>query len=157
MDIKWERRRLIFWESTDWLITEELMLSNWGAGEDSSPLNWKEIQPANPKGNQSWIFIGRTGAEAGAPILCCLMRTLNSLEKTLRLGKIEGKKRRRQQMRWLDSITDSMDMNLSKLQNEEGQGSLVCCSLWVAELDTTWGLNNNKWLGFFSLVVVSLI
>ena len=63
-----------------------------------------------------------------------LIQRANSLEKTLMLGKTEGKRwRGRQRMRWLASISDSMDMNLSKLQGQgtgEGQGSLVCCSWW---------------------------
>ena len=81
-------------------------------------LDFKEIKPVNPKGNQSWIFIGRTDAEAGTPILFDhLMRRTDSVEKTLMLGKIEGRRRRGwQRMRWLNGITDSMDMNLSKLQ-----------------------------------------
>ena len=82
-----------------------------------SPLDCKEIQPVNPKGNQSWIFIGRSDTKAEAPILWPLMWRTDSLEKTLMLVKIEGRRRRGQQrMRWLDDITDLMDMNLSKLQ-----------------------------------------
>ena len=82
-----------------------------------SPLDSKEIKPVNPKGNQPRIYIGRTDAEAEAPILCHLMRRTDSLEKTLMLGKIDGRRRRGQQRtRWLDGITDSMDMSLSKFQ-----------------------------------------
>ena len=69
------------------------------------------------KGNQPWIFIGRTDAEAAAPILGPPDARTNSLEKTLMLGKIEGRRRRRRQrMRWLDGITGSMNMNFSKLR-----------------------------------------
>ena len=60
-----------------------------------------------------------------------LMRRADSLEKTLTLGKIEGRRRRgRQRMRWLDGVTDSMDMSEQALGDDEGQGSLVCCSPW---------------------------
>ena len=72
-----------------------------------SPLDSKEIKPVNPKGNQSWVFIGRTDGEAEAPILWPA-DSKNSLEKTLVLGKIEGRRRReRQRMRWLNGITNS--------------------------------------------------
>ena len=75
-----------------------------------SPLDCKEIKPVNPKGNQPWIFIGRTDAEAEAPVFWPPDKS-DSLEKILMLGEIEGKRRRGQQMmRWLDSITDSMDI-----------------------------------------------
>ena len=82
-----------------------------------NPLDCKEIQPVHPKGNQSWIFIGRTDVEAETPILWPPDEKSRLIEKTLVLGKIEGERRRGwQRMRWLGGITDSMDMSLSKLQ-----------------------------------------
>ena len=81
-----------------------------------SPLDCKENQPVHPKEDQSWVFIGRTDAEVEIPVLWHLMRRADPLEKTLMLGGIGGRKRRRRQrMRWLDGITDSMGMSLSKL------------------------------------------
>ena len=77
----------------------------------------KEIQPIHPKGNQSCIFIGRTDAEAETPILWPPDVKSYSMEKTLMLENIEGKRRSGwQRIRWLNSIIDSMDMNLSKLR-----------------------------------------
>src|SRR5574341_1404859 len=82
-----------------------------------SPLDCEVIQPVHPKGDQPWVFIGRTHVEAETPIPGHLMQRADSLEKTLILGKIEGRRRRgRQRMRWLDGITDLMDMGLGGLQ-----------------------------------------
>ena len=90
-----------------------MMLLNCGV---ESPLDFMDIKPVNPKRNQTCMFIGRTDAEAETPILWPPKRT-DSLEKTLMLGKIEGRRRRVQQrMRWLDGITDSIVMSLSKLR-----------------------------------------
>ena len=93
-----------------WTVVLEKTLEN--------PLDCKEIQPVHPKGNQSWICIGRTDVEAEAPLQYSgrLMQRTNSLEKTLKLGNIEGRRRRQQRMRWLGGIMDSMDVSLSKLQ-----------------------------------------
>ena len=78
-------------------------------------LDCKENHPVHPKGDQSWVFIGRTDAELKLQYFGHLLRTADSLEKTVMLGGIGGRRRREgQRMRWLDGITDSMD--LSKLQ-----------------------------------------
>ena len=82
-----------------------------------SPLDCKEIQPVHPKGDQSWVFMGRTNAEAELQYFGYLVGRTDSLGKTLLLGKIKGGRRRGcQRMRLLDGITESMDMSLSKLQ-----------------------------------------
>ena len=82
-----------------------------------SPLDCKGIQPVHPKGDQSWVFIGRTDAKAETPILWPPDMKSYSFEKTLMLGKIEGRRRRGQQrMRWLDGITNTMDMGFGRLQ-----------------------------------------
>ena len=82
-----------------------------------SPLHHEEIQPVHPKGNQSWIFIGKLMLKLKLQYFGHLMLRTDSLEKTLMSAKFEGRSRRgRQKMSWLDGITDSMDMCLSKLR-----------------------------------------
>ena len=113
-----------------------------------SPLDCKEIKPVHPKWNQSWIFIGRTDAET--PILWPggqRIRRTDSLEKTLMLGKVEGGRRRGwQRMKWLDGITDLMDMSLSKLRSWwwtgkpgvlQSMGSQRVGHDWATELNWT--------------------
>ena len=82
-----------------------------------SPLDCKEIQPVHSEGDQPWDFFGRNDAKAETPGLWPPNAKVDSLEKTLMLGEIGGRRRRgRLRMRWLDGIMDSMDVSLSKLR-----------------------------------------
>ena len=82
-----------------------------------SPLDCKEIQPVNPKGDQSWVSTGRTDAGAETPILWPPHGRVDSLEKTPMLGGIWGRRRGQQRMKWLDGITNSMDMGVGGLRD----------------------------------------
>ena len=81
------------------------------------PLDCKEIQSVHSEGDQPWDYFGRNDAKAEAPVLWHLMRSVDSLEKTLMLAGIGGRRRRgRPMIRWLDGITDSMYVSLSELR-----------------------------------------
>ena len=107
----WELDYTESWEPKNWCFWTVVLGKTL-----ESPLDCKEIQPIYPKGNQSWKFIERTDDKAETKYFGHLIQRNDSLEKILILGKIKvGRKRGRRRMRWLDSITDSMKMSLSKL------------------------------------------
>ena len=105
----WELDHKESWVPKNWCLWSKALEKNL-----ESPLDFKEIKPVNSKENQSWIFIGRTGAEAEAPILWPSDAKSPLFEKDPDAGKDWGQEEKgRQGVRWLDGITDSMDMSLS--------------------------------------------
>ena len=120
LDLKegWEPKNWCFWT-----VVLEKTLENL--------LSWKEVKPVNFEGNQPWIFIGRTDTEAEASIVWPPVVKSRLFGKDPDAGKVDSRRGRRQQrMRWIDNITDSMDMNLSKLceiveDREAWQGTVL--------------------------------
>ena len=129
-----------------------------------SPLDCKEIKPVNPKGNQSWIFIGKTDAKAESPILWLPDVKNWLIGKVTDAGKIEDRRRRgRWRMRWFDSITDLMDMSLSRLRELVVDRVAWCATVhgvtksWTPLSDWTYWLTADLTQQKDSLITIQII
>ena len=128
----WESDYKESWAPKNWCFWTMVLQTLEG------PFDSKEIQSVYPKGNQSWIFIGRTDAGAQTQYSGYLMQRTDSFEKTLLLGMFEvSRKRQQQRMRWLDGIINSMDMSLSKLQKWWRTGKPGVLQSTGSQLDMT--------------------
>ena len=157
----WELDHKESWAAKNWCF--------WTAGLEKtleSPLDCKEIKPVNPKGNQSWIFTGRTNAEAEVSYFSHLIQRTDSLEKTLMLGKIKGRRRRGQQKKRVGWHHQLAGHEFDQAPGvDDGQGSLACCSprghkgsdtAELTDWGTPWLFKKKKvwsYLAFFFLIL----
>ena len=127
----WELDHKEDWGPKDWCFWTVVLEKTL-----ESPLDSKDIKPVSPKGNQTWVFIGRT--DAGVPTLWHLKCRANSWDNTLMLGKTEGKRRGQQRMRWLDNISNSIELYVRKLREIVKDRRAWGAAVYEVEKSWTW-------------------